>query len=118
MKKILLLEDDLSLINGLSFAFKKQGYELDNARTVKEAQAIWKTENYDMLVIDVTLPEGYDKIKSFGFAYQPMARPSARYLPIRRNTLDGERSSSTFLVILSVFLAICLDALTALYALS
>ena len=29
MSKILLLEDDLSLINGLSFAFKKQGFELD-----------------------------------------------------------------------------------------
>ena len=25
----------------------------------------------------VTLPKGYDKIKSFGFSYQPMARPSA-----------------------------------------
>lgn len=58
MEKILLLEDDLSLINGLSFALKKQGYELDNARTVKEAQAFWKAENYDMLVIDVTLPDG------------------------------------------------------------
>lgn len=28
MSKILLLEDDLSLINGLSFVFKKQGFEL------------------------------------------------------------------------------------------
>lgn len=26
MSKIFLLEDDLSLINGLSFAFKKQGF--------------------------------------------------------------------------------------------
>jgi len=37
MSKLLLLEDDLSLINGLSFAFKKQGFELDIARMVKEA---------------------------------------------------------------------------------
>ncbi|MDD7643758.1 MAG: DNA-binding response regulator, partial [bacterium] len=28
MNHILLLEDDLSLINGLSFAFQKQGYTL------------------------------------------------------------------------------------------
>lgn len=28
MKWILLVEDDLSLINGLSFAVKKQGYML------------------------------------------------------------------------------------------
>jgi DNA-binding response OmpR family regulator len=29
MKRILLIEDDLSLINGLSFAVKKQGYDLE-----------------------------------------------------------------------------------------
>ena len=33
MKRILLVEDDLSLINGLSFAVKKQGYQLDVAHT-------------------------------------------------------------------------------------
>ena len=27
MSKIFLLEDDLSLINGLSFAFEKQGFD-------------------------------------------------------------------------------------------
>ena len=30
MSKILLLEDDLSLINGLSFAFRKQGFESEH----------------------------------------------------------------------------------------
>lgn len=58
MSKILLLEDDLSLINGLSFAFKKQGYELDIARTVKEADAIWADGKYDLLILDVSLPDG------------------------------------------------------------
>lgn len=33
MKHILLVEDDLSLLNGLSFAIKKQGYALDIAHT-------------------------------------------------------------------------------------
>ena len=36
MNKIFLLEDDLSLVNGLSFAFKKQGFEIDIARTIAE----------------------------------------------------------------------------------
>lgn len=58
MSKILLLEDDLSLINGLSFAFKKQGYELDVVRTVKEADAIWTDGKYDLLILDVSLPDG------------------------------------------------------------
>ena len=84
MKKILLLEDDLSLINGLSFAFKKQGYELDNARTVKEAQAFWKTENYDMLVIDVTLPDGS------GFDFCREVRQTSKVPIIFLTALDDE----------------------------
>ena len=58
MSKLLLLEDDLSLINGLSFAFQKAGYELDIARTVQEADHIWREGQYDLLVLDVTLPDG------------------------------------------------------------
>lgn len=58
MSKILLLEDDLSLINGLSFAFRKQGFEADIARTLKEADAVWTDGKYDLLVLDVSLPDG------------------------------------------------------------
>ncbi len=58
MSKILLLEDDLSLINGLSFAFRKQGFEADIARTLKEADEIWTDGKYDLLVLDVSLPDG------------------------------------------------------------
>ena len=52
MTRILLLEDDLSLVNGLSFAFKKQGFETDIARTLREAEAFWAVGNYDLLVLD------------------------------------------------------------------
>ena len=58
MKRLFLLEDDLSLINGLSFAFKKQGFSLDIARTIQEAQKIWADGKYDLLVLDVSLPDG------------------------------------------------------------
>ena len=56
--KILLVEDDLSLINGLSFAVKKQGYELDIARTSLEAEAQWADGKYDLVILDVSLPDG------------------------------------------------------------
>lgn len=58
MNRILLLEDDLSLINGLSFAFKKQGFEADVARTIKDADELWTDGKYDLLVLDVALPDG------------------------------------------------------------
>lgn len=56
--KILLVEDDLSLINGLALALKKQGYELDIARTVREALSLWSDKKYDLVLLDVSLPDG------------------------------------------------------------
>ena len=58
MSRILLLEDDLSLINGLSYAFRKQGFELDIARTIKEGEMRWTDGKYDLLVLDMSLPDG------------------------------------------------------------
>lgn len=58
MSKLLLLEDDLSLMNGLSFAFQKAGHELDVARTLREAEGLWQEGKYDLLVLDVSLPDG------------------------------------------------------------
>ena len=58
MSKIFLLEDDLSLINGLSFTFQKQGFELEVARTIREAEVLWTEGKYDLLVLDVSLPDG------------------------------------------------------------
>lgn len=58
MKHILFVEDDLSLISGLSFAIRKQGYELDIARTSLEAKTLWETEKYEMVILDVSLPDG------------------------------------------------------------
>lgn len=56
--RILIIEDDLSLINGLSFVIKKQGYDLDIARTVLETDAIFADRKYDLVILDVSLPDG------------------------------------------------------------
>ncbi|WP_432791988.1 response regulator transcription factor [Peptacetobacter hiranonis] len=58
MSKIFFVEDDLSLISGLSFALKKQGYEVDNARTIDEAEKLWQNNKYDLAILDVSLPDG------------------------------------------------------------
>lgn len=58
MKRIFFVEDDLSLMNGLSFALKKQGYEIDAARTRLEANALWLDGRYDLVILDVSLPDG------------------------------------------------------------
>ncbi|MEG0750565.1 MAG: response regulator transcription factor [Oscillospiraceae bacterium] len=58
MKRIFLIEDDLSLISGLSFAVKKQGYDLEIARTSCEAETMWVNGRYDLVILDVSLPDG------------------------------------------------------------
>ena len=58
MNRILLLEDDLSLIDGLSYSLKKQGFEIDIARTVNEANDLWSDGKYCLLILDVSLPDG------------------------------------------------------------
>ena len=58
MKRILLVEDDLSLIGGLSFAVKKEGYGVEVARTILEADRLWCGGKYDLVILDVSLPDG------------------------------------------------------------
>ena len=58
MSKILLVEDDLSLIDGLSYSLKKQGFKINIARTVKEADSLWRNDKYNLLILDVSLPDG------------------------------------------------------------
>ena len=58
MKRIFFAEDDLSLIGGLTFALKKQGYETEVARTSLEARRIWMDGRYDLVILDVSLPDG------------------------------------------------------------
>ena len=58
MKQIFLVEDDLSLITGLSFAIEKQGYGIEVARTSLEADRLWADGKYDLVILDVSLPDG------------------------------------------------------------
>ena len=62
-KKILYVEDDLSLIEGLKYTLEKNGFQVDNARTVKAAYQFFQGGRYDLLLLDVTLPDGTVKTK-------------------------------------------------------
>ncbi len=84
MGKLLLLEDDLSLINGLSFAFGKHGFELEVARTLREADRLWETDKYDLLVLDVSLPDGT------GFEFCKKVRRASDKVPIIFLTASDE----------------------------
>ena len=58
MQKILLLEDDASLIDGLEYSLKKKNFSVDTARSLAEARALLSSVSYTLLLLDVTLPDG------------------------------------------------------------
>ncbi|MGE4488150.1 MAG: response regulator transcription factor [Kiritimatiellales bacterium] len=58
MYQVLLVEDDLSLIDGLSYSLQKNGFEAEIARTIREARAILSTKHFDLLLLDLSLPDG------------------------------------------------------------
>ncbi len=58
MEKILLVEDDKSLSMGLVYSFNKEGYKIDHAESVAEAKKYLEDMDYDLLVLDVGLPDG------------------------------------------------------------
>lgn len=57
-QKILLVEDDESLTDGLVYSLEKNGFSVDTAASVKEARIFLSTAAYDLLLLDVTLPDG------------------------------------------------------------
>ena len=57
MSRILLLEDDDALIDGLQYALRKRGYEIVAARSVGEAKKCLR-QGFDLLLLDVSLPDG------------------------------------------------------------
>lgn len=53
-----MVEDDLNLIDGLEYSIRKNGFHVDTARTVQEALCLYENNKYDLLVLDLTLPDG------------------------------------------------------------
>lgn len=56
MNKILLLEDDITLGNGIKMVLKGEQVTLVN--TLKDAREILKNNEFDLLILDINLPDG------------------------------------------------------------
>ena len=88
MSRLLLLEDDASLIDGLQYSLIKNGFELDVARTTQEAlRLLSNAKLYDLLLLDVTLPDGT------GFEVCEQVRQSKSAVPIIFLTAADEEVS-------------------------
>ncbi len=57
-QKILLVEDDFALGNGIQLALQSESIKITVCRTIKEAQEILQNQKCDLLILDVNLPDG------------------------------------------------------------
>lgn len=58
MQKILLLEDDTTLGNGIRLALQSPSVQITLCRTLTQAQNALAQNNYDLLILDINLPDG------------------------------------------------------------
>ena len=59
MQKILLLEDDLNLNRGIALLLSREGYEVRQVYTIKEAKEAFQKGDYALVISDITLPEDW-----------------------------------------------------------
>lgn len=56
--KILLIEDDVYLREGLCELFEKEGYAVQSACTCDEGKALFSQSPFDLVILDMMLPDG------------------------------------------------------------
>ncbi len=89
MDKLLLLEDDISLVEGLCYSLKKNGFQM--ARTIREAEKkLGERGDFDLLLFDVTLPDGNS------FSLCEKIRERGDMVPIIFLTASEEETSVIF----------------------
>jgi two-component system OmpR family response regulator len=55
--RILVVEDDALLVDGLTAALTRSGHRVAQARTGRHADLLLRTEQFDLVVLDVGLPD-------------------------------------------------------------
>lgn len=76
MYKIFLLEDDTNLIDGLTYFLNKNGFDVEVEQTVTKALKCLNMKEYDLLLLDITLPDGT------GYDVCNWIRKNKKYVPI------------------------------------
>ncbi|MBD7936320.1 MULTISPECIES: response regulator transcription factor [Cytobacillus] len=58
MKKILVIEDDIALNQGITLSLKQDNYSFTQVYTLEDATAALHKEIFDLMLVDINLPDG------------------------------------------------------------
>lgn len=56
-KKILVVDDEKLIVKGIRFSLEQEGYQIDSAYDGEEALNLAKSNDYDLIILDVMLPK-------------------------------------------------------------
>lgn len=84
MNNILIVEDEENLNRGIKLKLEKEGYRVFAAFTVSEARAVMDKEDVDLVISDITLPDGD------GLRFGEYVRKSSDAILIYLTALDQE----------------------------
>ena len=58
MKRILLVEDDKTIVIGLEYTLRQEGYEVSSCYTAAQARDVIGKASFDLYLLDLSLPDG------------------------------------------------------------
>lgn len=58
MPNLLIVEDDTSLSQGIVLSLRQEAYQFTQCCNLREARACFEQESYDLILLDVGLPDG------------------------------------------------------------
>ncbi len=83
-KKVLVVDDEKSIVKGIRFSLEQDGMEVDCAYDGEEALEMAKSKDYDIILLDVMLP------KMSGFEVCQQLRELSEDVPILMLTAKGD----------------------------
>ena len=84
MERILIIEDEKSILLALEDNLKLEGYEISSALDGEQGLSMARAQNYDLIILDIMLPikDGFEVCKTIKstarFAQIPVILMSAR----------------------------------------
>ena len=80
-KRILVVDDEKTIVKGIRFSLEQEGYDIDGAYDGEEALDYAKNHQYDLIVLDVMLPkmDGLEVCRTIrGFSTVPIIMLTAK----------------------------------------
>jgi len=58
MKRILIVEDDKTIVMGLTYSLKQEGYDVEACYSASDTLATLNSQKFDLILLDLSLPDG------------------------------------------------------------